>query len=91
MSEHQLRIERRLKLSGVKDSGTSKRGHLSRQRTGGMIAFARDFHVLASHFPTDISAVLLAQGNLAKTWDARTFRHLLIDHLKSPLKVTCEL
>jgi hypothetical protein len=55
-----------------------------------MIAFTRDFRVLASRVPTDISTVLLARGNLAKTWDVRTFRRLLIDHLKSPLKVTCE-
>jgi hypothetical protein len=48
-----------------------------------MTAFTRDFHILASRFPTDISAVLLATGNLAKTWDVRAFRRLLI-HLKSP-------
>jgi len=55
-----------------------------------MIAFTRDFHVLTSRVPTGISAVLLARRNLAETWDARTFRRLLIDHLKSPLKVPCE-
>jgi hypothetical protein len=56
-----------------------------------MTALTRDFHVLASRVPTRISAVLLAMGNLAKTWDVRTFRCLLTDHLKSPFKVTCEL
>jgi hypothetical protein len=55
-----------------------------------MIAFTRDFHVFASRVPTDISAVLLAGRNLAKTWDVRTFRRLLIDHWKSPLKASCE-
>jgi hypothetical protein len=48
-----------------------------------MIAFTSDFRVLASRVPTDIPAVLLAWGNLATTWDVRTFRRLLIDHLKS--------
>jgi hypothetical protein len=56
-----------------------------------MIAFTRDFRVLASRFPTDISAVLLPRGNLAQTWDVRTFRRLLIDHLKScPFQITYE-
>jgi hypothetical protein len=56
-----------------------------------MIAFTSDFRILVSRVPTGIPAVLLARGNLAKTWDVRTFRRPLIDHLKSPLKVTCEL
>jgi hypothetical protein len=56
-----------------------------------MIAFTHDFHFLTSRVPTDISEVLLAGGNIAKTWDVRTFRCLLIDHLKSALKITCEL
>jgi len=72
-------------------SGTSRRERLSRKRTGGMIAFTHDFHFLTSRVPTDISEVLLAGGNIAKTWDVRTFRCLLIDHLKSALKITCEL
>jgi hypothetical protein len=50
-----------------------------------MIAFTRDFHILASRVPTDLSAVLLARGNLAKTWDVGTLRRLLIDHLNSSL------
>jgi hypothetical protein len=55
-----------------------------------MIAFTRDFHIFTSRVPTGISAVLLPRGNLAKTWDVRTFRRLLIDHLKSPLQITYE-
>lgn len=54
-----------------------------------MIAFTRDFHVLASRVLTGISAVHLARGNLAKTRYVRTFRRLLIDHLNSPLTNRC--
>jgi hypothetical protein len=56
-----------------------------------MTALARDFHVLASRVSTDISAVLLASGNLAQTRDVRTFRRLLLDHLKSPFQITTNL
>jgi hypothetical protein len=55
-----------------------------------MIAFTRDFRILASRVPTDISAVLFARGNVAKTWDVRTFRRLLICHVKSPFQITYE-
>jgi hypothetical protein len=60
--------------------GTMNQELPDRERTCRMVALTRDFHVFAACITARISAVLLSIGNIAKTWNMRTFFRRLIRH-----------